>query len=70
MMIYCQGGLSDPPIKAGWEDDMTESNDLEHEKSHGWVAVLKRVIGIAIGILVIGFLIAVFLFGDLLRTGT
>jgi len=48
---------------------MAGSNEIEHEKSHGWLAILKRVIGIAIGILVIGFLIAVFLFGDLLRTG-
>ena len=69
MMIYCQGGLSHTPIKAGWEDDMAESNELEHEKSKGWLAILKRLIGIVIGILVIGFLIAVFLFGDLLRTG-
>ena len=57
------------PFNAGREDHMAESNELEHEKPHGWLAVLKRVIGVTIGILVIGFLIAVFLFGDLLRTG-
>lgn len=48
---------------------MAESEELGHEKSKGWLAVVKRVIGILIGILVVGFLIAAFLFGDLLRTG-
>jgi hypothetical protein len=48
---------------------MAESDELDHDESKGWVAVVKRVIGILIGILVVGFLIAAFLFGDLLRTG-
>ena len=69
MMIYCQGGLSDAPFNAGREDEMAESNEFGHEESKGWLAVLKRLIGIAIGVLVVAFLIAVFLFGDLLRTG-
>ena len=48
---------------------MAESEGREEKESKGWIAVIKRLLGILIGILVVGFLIAVFIFGDLLRTG-
>lgn len=48
---------------------MAESEERDEEESKGWLAVIKKLIGILIGVLVVGFLIAVFIFGDLLRTG-
>jgi len=48
---------------------MTESQMREEKESKGWVAIIKKLVGILIGILVVGFSIAVFIFGDLLRTG-
>ena len=48
---------------------MAEFEARDEKESKGWLAVIKRLVGILIGILVVGFLIAVFIFGDLLRTG-
>lgn len=47
---------------------MTESEVRDENESKGWVAIIKKLFGILIGILVVGLLIAVFIFGDLLRT--
>jgi hypothetical protein len=48
---------------------MAESAGRDKKESRSWLATIKRLIGILFGILVVAFLIAVFLFGDLLRTG-
>lgn len=48
---------------------MAESEGRDEKASRRWLDVIKRLIGILIGILVVGFLIAFFIFGDLLRTG-
>ena len=48
---------------------MAEIEGQDERRSRRWLDIIKRLIGILIGILVIGFLIAVFIFGDLLRTG-
>ena len=48
---------------------MAEPNERDEEESKGWLAIIKKLVSILIGILVVAFLIAVFIFGDLLRIG-
>ena len=48
---------------------MAESEGRDEKEPAGWVAFIKRLLGILIGFLVVGLLIAFFIFGDLLRPG-
>ena len=48
---------------------MTDSEEQDKKEPRGWLATIKKLLGILFGILIVAFLIAVFLFGDLLRTG-
>ena len=45
---------------------MAESEERDKKQSRGWLATIKRLIGILFAILIVALLIAMFVFGDLL----